>query len=267
MASNPMSSIRVLPRALWTLFLLATLAFIATPSRATVTFIGSGPGNNSDETNSASVTFNLFVSGTITNLEVSLSNTATYKPNDPADILTALFFRIDGDPSLIRGSAVLDGGSMVVNIGANPQPAGGVVGGEWAYSAELTHAPSGANQGISATGFNLFGPHDLFPGDRLPNDGGSPPDGVAYGLTTPVDDGSRYNGGLLGRALIQSGVVFTLFDVPGDFRLSDISDVTAQYGTSLNGPQLSLETIPEPNTVALTAIGVVLLGLLNRKRR
>jgi hypothetical protein len=266
MAIITMSSIRVLPRALWTVFLLAALAFVPTPSRASVTFTGSAPGNNPGETNSASVSFYLFVSGTITNLEVTLSNTATYKPNDPADILTALFFKIDGDPSLIRGSAVLGGGSMVVNIGANPQPAGGVVGGEWAYLAGLTHAPLGDNQGISATGLNIFGPHDLFPGPSLPGLGGNPPDGVGYGLTTSVDDGSRYNGGLLGRALIQGSVVFTLFDVPGDFQLSDISDPVAQYGTSLNEQQLPLEVVPEPNTVALTAIGVLFLGLLNRKR-
>ena len=267
MAIIPASQNRVLPRALWTVLLVVALAFVATPSRASITFVGSAPGNNSGETNSASVSFNLFVSGTITNLEIDLRNTAAYKPNDPADIFTALYFKIDGDPTLIRGSAVLDGGSLVVNIGTNAQPVGGVVGGEWAYSAGLTHAPSGANQGISATGLNIFGPHDLFPGPSLPGKGGNPPDGVGYGLTTSVDDGSRYNGGLLGRALIQSGVMFVLLEVPGDFQLSDITDVTAQYGTSTNDQQLQMEMVPEPNTVALTAIGVLILGLLNRKRR
>lgn len=246
---------------------LTVLVFATTPAQAATTYVGTALGNNSGETNSVSATFYLFVSGSITNLEVDLRNTATYKPNDPADILTALFFNIAGDPSLIRGSAVLDGGSIVVNIGANPQPAGGVVGGEWAYSAGLTHTPSGANQGISATGLNLFGPPDLFPGPSLPGRGGNAPDGVGYGLTTPVDDGSRYNGGLIGRGLIQSGVVFTLLEIPGDFKLTDISDVTAQYGTSLNEQQVPMELVPEPNTVALTAIGVLFLGLLNRKRR
>src|SRR5579859_5666309 len=199
---------------------LTVLVFATTPARAATTYIGTGLANDRGETNSASATFYLLVSGGSTNLEVDLMNTATYKPNDPADILTAVFFNIAGNPSLVRGSAVLDGGSMVVNIGANPQPAGGIVGGEWAYSAGLTHAPLGANQGISATGLNLFGPPDLFPGPSLPGSGGNPPDGVGYGLTTPVDDGSQYNGGLLGRGLIRSGVVFTLLEIPGNFKLS-----------------------------------------------
>ena len=263
----PASYNRVLPRAFGTVLLVTALAFVAAPSRASITFVGSGLGNNPGETNHASATFSLVVSGTITNLEVTLKNTATYKPNDPADILTAVFFKIATDPSFLRGSALLDGGSHVVDIGTNAQPAGGIVGGEWAYSAGLTHAPRGANEGISASGFNLFGPTNLFPGPRLPADGGNPPDGVGYGLTTSVDDGSRYNGGLLGRALIQSGVVFTLLKVPGCFHLSDICDVSFQYGTSLCEGNLPGCLIPEPNAVALTAIGVLILGLLNRKRR
>jgi hypothetical protein len=191
-----------------------------------------------------------------------------HKPTDPADILAALFFDIAGDPALTRGSAVLSAGSTVINIDGNPQPAGGVVGGEWAYAGSLTRAPHGANQGIGAVGLNLFGPNDLFPGPRLPDDNGNPPGGIAYGLTTAIDDGSQYNGGLLGTALIQNGVVFTLLDIPGSVQLNEISisDVSVQYGTTLSGPNLIL-TIPEPNTVALTTAGVVLLGFLNRKRR
>ena len=268
MATILASSARGVSRA-FSIFLLATaLAFVATPSRASKTFSGTAPGNNPGETNSASATFYLSISGTITNLEIDLRNTANYKPNDPADILTALFFRIDGDPVLVRGSAVLDAGSAVVNIGAMPQPAGGVVGGEWAYKGGLTQAPLGANQGVSATGLNFFGPNDLFPGPSLPGFGGNAPDGVGYGITTDVDDGSQHNRGLFQRALIQGGVTFVLLEIPGDFKLSDISDVTAQLGTSLNEPQIQLiQTVPEPSTVALSAIGILFLGFANRKRR
>jgi hypothetical protein len=52
-------------------------------------YTGTAPGNDAGETNSASVISNLFVSGTTTNLIVTLTNTALYKPNDPPDILTA----------------------------------------------------------------------------------------------------------------------------------------------------------------------------------
>jgi hypothetical protein len=138
--------------------LVAALAFVATQATDAITFTGSGVGNDAGETNSAPVTFSLFTSGNISNLMIDLTNTAQYKPNDPADILTAVFFSINGDPTLTRVSAVLSTGSMVVDIGTNAQPADGIVGGEWAYAADLSGAPHGANQRISAAGFNLFGP-------------------------------------------------------------------------------------------------------------
>ena len=89
---------------------------------------------------------------------------------------------------------------------------------------------------------------------------------MGYGLTTVIDDGSRYDGGLLGRALIQDGVVFTMGDLPTSFELTDISDVSVRYGTGLNEPNIP-ETIPEPGTIALTAAGFLAVGLLNRRRR
>jgi len=247
---------------------LATIVFTANPAQA-LTFTGSAPGNNPGQTNSASVTFSLFVSGSTTDLFITLENTAGYKPNDPADILTALFFSIPGDPSLTRGSAVLSSGSTVVDIGSNPQPIGGVVGGEWAYASGLNHAPGGANQGISASGLNFFGPHDLFPGPRLPDDqNGNPPAGVAYGLTTATDDGSQYNGGLRNRGFIQTGVDFVMLDVPGNFQLSEISNVSVQYGTSLGEPNIELMAqVPEPSTIALAAAAIGLLGLVHRGKR
>src|SRR5258708_7356641 len=83
----------------WLTFLISALVFVATPAKSAVTFSGTGPGNNAGETNSASVTFSLSISGTATNLLVTLTNLATYKPNDPSDILTAVFFSLAGDPN------------------------------------------------------------------------------------------------------------------------------------------------------------------------
>jgi len=91
--------------------LAIALAFVATPAKSAVTFTGTSPGNDAGETNSASVTFSLSVSGTTTNLLVTLANLAAYSPNDPPDILTAVFFSLAGDPTLTKVSGVLNAGS------------------------------------------------------------------------------------------------------------------------------------------------------------
>src|SRR6516165_1807867 len=69
------------------------------------------------------------------NLIVTFCNTSNVGVSVPADVLTAVFFSLAGDPLLTRTSAVLAPGSMIVISGApNPGPGpGGVVGGQWAY--------------------------------------------------------------------------------------------------------------------------------------
>jgi len=247
--------------------LLAALAvLLATTAQSAVTYTGSGPGNDASETNSASVTFDLSVSGTTTNLLMSLTNLATYKPNDPSDILTAVFFSLTGDPTLTKLSASLNAGSVGVEDGSTLTVPGGIVGGSWAYAAGLNGAPGNANEGISAVGFGLFGPGNLFPGSALPGDSPTP-GGVGGGLTTAADDGSNYNGGLAGRPFIKDSAVFTFGAVPASFTLSEISTVSFQYGTTLGTEPNVPGTIPEPGPVALTVVGILSLGLLNRRRR
>lgn len=246
---------------------MVALAFAATPARSAVTFTGTALGNDKGQTNSASVVFNLSVSGTTTNLIVTLTNTALYKPNDPPDILTAVFFSLTGDPTLAKVSAVLNAGSVGVEDGSNLTIAGGVVGGSWAYAAGLSGTPGSANEGISAVGFSQFGPGNLFPGAALPTDSPTP-GGIGGGLTTATDDGSQYNGGLSGRPFIQDSVVFTLGAVPAGLTLAGITNVSFQYGTALgtepNAPGI---LVPEPSALALTTVGILFSVLLNRRRR
>src|SRR5579862_2248518 len=56
---------------------LAALVLAAAPANAAVTYSGSALGNNAGQTNSATATFALTISGTTTDLVVTLSNTAT----------------------------------------------------------------------------------------------------------------------------------------------------------------------------------------------
>ena len=63
-----------------------------------LTFTVSGHGDATNKTLSAPTTF------AVTNLQliITLSNTASFDPNDSADILTGIFFQMAGDPALTR---------------------------------------------------------------------------------------------------------------------------------------------------------------------
>jgi hypothetical protein len=153
------------------------------------------------------------------NLLVTLTNTSTADTLVPADLLNAVFFDVDGDPALTRTSGVLAPGSSVFYDG-DGQPAGGVIGGEWAYANGLNQY--GANSGISSTGLGIFGPSNVFAGANLA--GPAEPDGPQYGLLSAGDNALTGNGGITGSGgLIRNSVVFTLGGLPGGFSLDRIS--------------------------------------------
>jgi hypothetical protein len=241
---------------------LAAIPFAVISTSASVIFQGSVLGNDPGEIDAASAEFDITVSGTTTNLTVKLTNDATYDPNDPGDILTAVFFTLTGNPTLAAVSAVLAPGSAVKGNGGLTDP-GGVVGGEWAYASSVN--TNGANQGTSSAGLGIFGPANLFPGSNL--EGPVSPDGVQYGISTAFDAPGNDNGGIAGVGLITNAVVFTLGQWPASLNLADISNVSFQYGTALSEPNVPGVLIPEPSTGMLAMAGICLLGLLNRKRR
>src|SRR5262245_65577780 len=100
---------------------LALLSGVFTlDANAGITFTGSS-GNLS-----ASATFEVVGN----NLQITLTNTSTFETNVPADVLTAIFFDIDGNPTLGNGvgaSVVFAGGANVLN---RFHTDGGIVGSE-----------------------------------------------------------------------------------------------------------------------------------------
>lgn len=224
------------------------IATFSGASSAWADFISFSASNGSGL--SASVSFE--TSGG--NLIVTLTNTSAMDVTVPSQVLTAVFFSLPG--SMTPVSAVLNSGSVVNGDSA---PAGGAVGGEWAYQSGLN--VGGSNSGISSSGLGIFGPGNLFGGPDL--DSPVSPNGLNYGITSAGDNPASGNGGLSGEPLIQNSVVFTLSGWNANWSLSQIANVFFQYGTSLSEPHLG--AVPEPGVLALLGIG--LAGLVFGARR
>jgi hypothetical protein len=223
-----------------------------------ITFVGTGTGVNAQPL-SAKATF--VVSGG--DLIVTLSNISTADVNNPADILTAVFFRLAGNPALTPVSALLGPNSTVFFGSAN----GGNVGGEWAYDAN-----TGGGQGIGSAGFGIFGGAN-FNGPNL--HGPTAVAGINYGITSAGDDILTGNSAVTGGfPLISGSVVFTLSGIgPGFNPDTDIIDVTFQYGSSLSEPSIrgtkieQLQHTPEPSSIFLLGSGILVLAWRLRKRQ
>jgi hypothetical protein len=189
-------------------------------------------------------------------LIVTLTNTGTADALVPTDILTAVYFNVDGNPSLTRTSALIPLTSDVFEIGTGNlvTPADRVVGGEWAYRAST---------GISSTGLGVFGPGDRFPGNNL--QGPASPAGVQFGIVPAADNLLTGNGGISGEWLIRFAVVFRLagFSAEPD---DAINNVVFQYGTGLDEPQYGSD-IPEPSSFVLAVFGLIGVALLGWRRK
>jgi hypothetical protein len=239
------------------LFGFAVLLAAVPTQAAAITFTGSDSGGRA-----AKVTFENIGS----TLVMRLKNTTMADVGVPNQVLTGVFFNVAGNPLLTATSAVLGATSSVLFDSA---PAGGDVGGEWAYRNGLTQY--GANTGISSTGLSLFGAGNRFPGANL--DGPDAPDGLQYGITSAGDNPTVGNTKVTGASpLIKNEVVFTL----GNWTLGDptdyLSNVTFQYGTDLSEPsipgrRITITQVPEPAALLLFGVAGVALRFRSKRKR
>lgn len=235
----------------------ACVAFVRSAAALPITFSGTNDSNLS-----ASATFD--ISGST--LQVTLRNTSASDALVPADVLTAVFFSLAGNPALMPASATIPAGSSLLFSQNGPGVTN--VGGAWFHQTGLSGL-GGATQGISTVGFG-FSQSNLFNGSPL--NGGPGNNQLAFGLVSTGDDPGTGNMPVTGsRPLIKDSVVFALSGLPSGFQLSDVSNVRFQYGTSLTEPSFSgssqVPEVPEPATLLLVGSGVAAATLLRRRRR
>jgi hypothetical protein len=225
-------------------------ASVSTSAFASITFTGS----DASQQLSASATFTYLGGG---NLQVTLANTYTGDTVDQGHVLTGVFFNDSGAGGLAPVSATAGAGSVQWSgTVSSAAPSSTVLGTEWAYGTGS--APHGANAGIISSGYYNPGTGNFGPGnpvgtyDML--------DGSAYGILSVGYAGSDLDG-LGTRIYIQPSMVFVLSGFDG--KLNGLTDVSFQYGTALNEPNVVgniLPSVPEAPTVIAGVLLLLPLG-------
>jgi len=202
-------------------------------------------------------------------LTVTLKNTASVSPNDPAGVLSALFFNYSG-PGSISFTPLGMGHSAATASGAANYAGnyGGFgpkdIGGEWAFNTSV----HGFNYGLSSTGLNLFGPGDRFNNNDLTSP--DSPDGIQWGIVNSGYVNGSGNGGVQDIPFVRDTATFK-FTISGGFDPTKITGVEFLYGTAFGeggggGTPHDVVT-PAPAGLVLLVSGLPVLALRRVLRR
>ena len=257
--------------------LLTVLVFGGFANRADATIVFSGTGGGL----SASASFS--ISGT--QLTILLSNTdaatGAAAPDDPAEVLSGLFFNL-GTSTFTPSYARTNGnGSIIQTANCDVESCSGQtnIGGEWSYAYGGVGWLSGTNQGIASAGYlndntstaNFNGPNYETPAAL---------NGIEFGLVPNNWIAYSGNGGLDNNALIEGTAKFVL-TIPSGLTEADITNVYFTYGTSAgentvpgttSATPTSTSTptsgsIPEPALLTMLGMGLVGAGYRMRKSK
>lgn len=185
-------------------------------------------------------------------LTIELTNNSTAAVRSGTDVLLGLFFNTDVE-FLPPGSS----GSAVVPMGGTTIPESPLVdpGDGWQVKSGISISKGSKtyNSGIAGAGYGVFGPD----GNLGPNPLNL--DGSDYGI---VGTGPLNGNGSVKFPVFKNQVEFTI-PYSGCFKI--LSDtVLFQYGTDLSEPSFpgtEINSIPEPTSILLVALGAGMLAL------
>ena len=200
----------------------------------------------------------------------------------PGSTLTGIFWNFAINPSLTPESATIAAGSIVDAADCNAGSCTATttdVAGEFGYAAGSFYGGT-ANNGIASSGYLTTG----LPGNIGNFNGGAAGtnlddpaslDGINFGIIS----NAAFNpnpGQLDSVPLVRDRVTFVLDGVSG-LSIADIAGVQFQYGTSFDETNIPGEcqvdcgggggggSVPEPATLLLFGIGLLALGITQRR--
>lgn len=192
-------------------------------------------------------------------LTLTLENTGTLAPANkyvPADILTGLFFDVDGSPVLTYSDAVAESireGTTVTGSQSVKYPP---LTNGWDYAVGSGNISQ--HYALCTAGFGVC-------------TGAGGGQQFEYGIMPDDFTGTNGNNPVNGQKLVQNSIVFTLTGINPTAEFS-IKNIRVQYGTSLTEPYLTLDDIVIPASVvpvpaAVWLFGSALLGMVGISRR